>query len=56
MGDLACVENHVGCALSPLPRSMRIDTVHCMPEAWNKWHQRSAHILKLMMLWQSNKH
>ena len=44
------------CSCPLFTRSMRIDTVHCMPEARNKRHQRSAPTLKLMMLWQSNKH
>ncbi len=43
-------------ALPLFPRSMRIDTVHCMPEARNEWHQRSACIHKLMMVWQSKKY
>ena len=37
------------------PRSMRIDTVHCMSAAQSKYNQRSAHTPILMTLWQSNK-
>jgi hypothetical protein len=49
LGDIAT-------CTSSISRSMRIDTMHCTPEARNEWHQRSARIHRLMMLWLLNKH
>ena len=43
-------------ALPWFPRSTRINTIHCVSEARNDWHQRSAPILKLMMFWWWNRH
>jgi len=43
-------------ALPGFPSFTRIDTVHCMTKVRNEWHQRSAPIHKLMMMFSWNRH
>ena len=43
-------------ALPGFPTFTRIDTMHCMTKVRTKWHQRSAPIHKLMMLFSWNRH
>ncbi len=40
----------IDICIARIPKFTRIDTVHCMTKVRNEWHQRSAPIHKLMML------